>query len=325
MKSQLKLAGHHISTSFLFRVLGIGDIESTREISTFFVQMGQFIDHDLTLTPETPDAPDCCKRNGAGKLWVFNENFDMDSCIPIRIPVEDPVWRRRKRTCYEVRRSAVALNIPDCEAKREREQFNALTHFLDMSNVYGSTTKEARDVRDGMLLKEDAESRSRDSGRPHLPHLPACSQQINNNNACEGICKQRGRRCKVAGDHRVNEQMGLTSHHTLWLREHNRLATKLESLNTHWDSDRVFQETRRIVVAQWQHIIYSEWLPLLLGRTYMSTFGLLPQTRGYSSSYNEGLDPRINNEFATAAFRCGVWDGTSFKIQVPGLVLQLSD
>ena len=119
--------------------------------------------------------------------------------------------------------------------------------------------------------------------------------------------------------------MGLTSHHTLWLREHNRLATKLESLNTHWDSDRVFQETRRIVVAQWQHIIYSEWLPLLLGRTYMSTFGLLPQTRGYSRSYNEGLDPRINNEFATAAFRCGVWDGTSFKIQVPGLVLQLSD
>ena len=122
---------------------------------------------------------------------------------------------------------------------------------------------------------------------------------------CAGLCEEPSRSCKIAGDQRVNEQLGLTSHHTLWLREHNRLATALESLNTHWDEERIFQEARRIVIAQWQHIIYNEWLPILLGKTYMTNFDLFPKTSGYSDSYNERLDPRITNEFASAAFRSG--------------------
>ena len=111
--------------------------------------------------------------------------------------------------------------------------------------------------------------------------------------------------CQVAGDQRVNEQPGLTTLHTVWLREHNRLAGQLQAINSHWDSERVFQEARRLLIAEWQHIIYSEWLPVLLGKTYMTTFDLFPQTSGYSDSYNERLDPRITNEFASAAFRSG--------------------
>ena len=138
--------------------------------------MGQFIDHDLTLTPEESE-PECCHRNSAGEPWVFNANFDPDNCIPIKIPDDDRFWGRRGRTCFEVHRSAVGLNIPDCEAPKQREQFNALTHFLDSSNVYGSTTKEARDVRerDRMFLKENSQSRSRGSGRALLP---ACSRNM---------------------------------------------------------------------------------------------------------------------------------------------------
>ena len=110
---------------------------------------------------------------------------------------------------------------------------------------------------------------------------------------------------EVAGDQRVNEQPGLASLHTVWLREHNRLAAALESLNTDWDQEKVFQEARRILTAQWQHVVYSEWLPVLLGPDLVTRLNLGPRTSGYSNTYNQDIDPRISNEFAAAAFRLG--------------------
>lgn len=65
---------------------------------------------------------------------------------------------------------------------------------------------------------------------------------------------------------RVNEQIGLTALHTVWMREHNRIANTLAELNKHWDDTRIYEESRRIVIAQVQHITYNEFVPLLLGR-----------------------------------------------------------
>jgi peroxidase len=204
----------------------------------------------------------------------------------------------------EFSRSAISPTIPNCEGGK-REQMNAITHWPDASNVYGSTEKESREVRDNVdrsLLKTTLK------GRFGLERelLPQCSDARSTKiEACQEICEEKSRGCAFAGDFRVNEQPGLSTMHTILAREHNRIAGELGAMNTHWDGEKVFQETRRIVIAQWQHIVYNEWLPILLGTEYMKTFGLLPTSDGYTQDYDPSIDPRINNEFSAAAFRFG--------------------
>lgn len=74
---------------------------------------------------------------------------------------------------------------------------------------------------------------------------------------------------EITGDSRVNEQPGLTAIHTIWMREHNRVARQLKALNPSWNDETVFQEARRFVVAEMQHITYNEWLPIIVGEIFL--------------------------------------------------------
>lgn len=64
----------------------------------------------------------------------------------------------------------------------------------------------------------------------------------------------------------MREQPLLTVMHTLWLREHNRVAKALYAKFGPSRSDEFYyQEARRIVIAEIQHITYREYLPVILG------------------------------------------------------------
>ena len=82
--------------------------------------------------------------------------------------------------------------------------------------------------------------------------------------------------------------------HTLWVREHNRIAQKLSDESNFMDF-RIFHLARAIVIAEIQKITYSDYLPKLLGTNSMLT----------DYNYNSAINPSIPNAFATAAFRFG--------------------
>ena len=65
------------------------------------------------------------------------------------------------------------------------------------------------------------------------------------------VLKQSRLLC-LQGDERTNENIALTSLHTLGLREHNRLARALAKLNPHWNGERIYQEARKIMGAYFQ-------------------------------------------------------------------------
>jgi len=123
-------------------------------------------------------------------------------------------------------------------------------------------------------------------------------------------CERRGRAkdvyCFEAGDVRANEQIQLTTVHTLMLREHNRLARELSYINPYWDDERLFQEARRIVVAELQHITFNEFLPLVIGKEKIYEYGLELEHPGrYYHGYDSKINAGIRVEFQAAAFRYG--------------------
>ena len=83
------------------------------------------------------------------------------------------------------------------------------------------------------------------------------------------------------------------------------MADELFKNHRDWDDERLFQEARRVVVAELQHITYNEWIPATLGYKYAAEHGLLPLSIGFSPLYNASADPRPAVEFSTAAFRAG--------------------
>lgn len=102
----------------------------------------------------------------------------------------------------------------------------------------------------------------------------------------------------------MNQNPQLALLQIVLLREHNRLAHILSQLNQHWDDERIFQEARRILIAEIQHITYYEWLPIFLGKSNVLDSGLMYESSGaYVNDYEERINPSVLSEHAQSAFR----------------------
>ncbi len=150
-----------------------------------------------------------------------------------------------------------------------RQQINGITAFIDGSMIYGSDDDTAASLRSfagGRLLTSEGDLLPLDES---------------------GFFQ--------AGDIRANEQNGLTAMHTLWVREHNRVADQIAANDPELGDEEIYQRARAYVIGEIQAITYNEYLPVLLGRDAISPY------EGYDAS----IDPSISNLFATAAFRYG--------------------
>ncbi len=148
-----------------------------------------------------------------------------------------------------------------------------------------------RTFSSGLLKTSDGITSSK-VGVTNRTYLPLSSDTCSSSNTT---------RCFFAGEHRTSENLGLVSVQTLFNREHNRIASILSVNNPTWSDEYIYQETRRIVIAILQHIVYNEWLPVVTGNSTLSPLS----TSQYYTGYDSSVNPAIANDFAASAFRFG--------------------
>ncbi|KAL7847981.1 hypothetical protein AOLI_G00226990 [Acnodon oligacanthus] len=273
-----------------------GDSEYTHLV-TFF---GQWNDHDLSFTPHSPSI-----RSFSSGINCDESCERSEPCFPIQFPPGDT--RRptpAPNSCLPMFRSAPACGSGNNAfifggIPKVRQQINSLTAFLDVGQVYGSDEGLARELRDlsndnGLLLVND---RFQDNGRDLLPFTKVVSNMCSTRNQILNTTELQEVPCFTAGDGRVDENIALTSIHTLFVREHNRLARALRILNPQWSSETLYQEARKIMGAYHQILVFRNYLRHIVGpETMQRQLGPYP-------GYDPNVDPSIANVFATAAYR----------------------
>lgn len=254
--------------------------------SDWLWQWGQFIDHDLDLTP-------------GGTTEVFH------IAVPrLGDPDFNPFQADGVIIPFTRSHSASGTGI---STSNPRQQVNEITAYLDASMIYGSDATRAFTLRDdnNMAMLEISMANNGEV----LPMKNTGGLPNDNGGSSDDA------RFFLSGDLRANEQIGLTAAHSLFVREHNRLATDLATRLSSGDTalaakrqaaiddvsnevnnenDFLYHTARKIVGAQIQKITYEEFLPLLIGNEL-----------GAYSGYDAGVDASISNEFATAAYRVG--------------------
>nr|XP_002130405.1 thyroid peroxidase [Ciona intestinalis] len=260
--------------------------------SHMLVVWGQYIDHDIDFTPQSLST-----STFQGLTNCANTCENKSPCYPIQVPANDQ--RIKTAKCLPFFRSAAVCGTGDTSALfhklRPREQINAVTSFVDASTVYGSSDALSNVLRnlstDEGLMRVNA--LYSDGSRAYLPFDPSkgCVQDPRDLSGNKINCFH-------AGDGRVSEHLTLSAIHTLWIREHNRIARALKVINPHWNGEILYQETRKIIGAYHQVVNWKEYVPKIIGPTGMAMMG---SYTGYKTNEN----PSISNVFATAAFRFG--------------------
>lgn len=285
------------------------DVENlSSDLSVLFMSWGQLVNHDLAMASgarvATGHSAACCRP--------INQNDDDQSarvCMPIRLDAGDPLYAPLGIRCMDFKRSLAGLR-PGCPLG-PRTQLNTITSFIDASFVYGSRRSMTASLRRNSRGELNVWNYFRSQLKPLLP------PQVNEPDE-ECIGRRRGLFCFQSGDPRTNQQIQLAALHTFHTRQHNRLANGLAVINPHWSDNKLYHEARHIHIALVQHILLSEYLPVLLGEKTLAKYDLLESgLNEYWDHYDPSINPSISQAFAAAAFRQG-------HTTVPGEVFRFS-
>jgi len=199
-------------------------------------------------------------------IYVFGQFVDHDidleetptaaPSINILVPAGDPVFKA----------GTVIPMTRDTRSATTNTIINTVAGYLDLSQLYGSTQAAADSLRNG-----DGTLASSDGGQA----LPVSGAAF------------------ITGDPRVMENPELTAVTILFMREHNAMVALLKSENPGMTGDQAYGMAKAITTAEYQNIIYSEFLPVLLGP-------LQPY-----DGYKPDVKAQVTQEFSTAAFRVG--------------------
>lgn len=108
--------------------------------------------------------------------------------------------------------------------------------------------------------------------------------------------------CFKSGDGtRASQHPGIAALQTLLLRRHNQHAQALHALNPHWNDEQLYLEARRLLVAESNHITYSQYMEAIFSDDLLDYFKLRP-VPGYSQ-FEPDTDVSTFVEWTTAAGR----------------------
>jgi len=237
-------------------------VYSGKDASDMVWQWGQFIDHTIDLTE--------------GHVPPEAANIPVPLCDPFFDPLCDIPEEDRfipfNRSLYDTSTGTDPGN--------PRQQLNVISALIDASNVYGFDY-----ARTQALRALDGSGRLKTSPGNFLPYNVAGLPHAPNEDPSFFL----------AGDIRANETVPLSAMHTLWMREHNRVADGVRATYPYLSGNQVFDLARRIVITEMQVVTFNEFLPVLLGNKAFPKY----------SGYHSNVDPGIANEFSTAMYRLG--------------------
>ena len=239
-------------------------------LSDFGYSFGQFMDHDIDLT------------------------LDDGASVPILVPPGDPIGGTNDTPLAFLR------SLPDpltgTSTANPAQDINAICSYLNLSQIYGSdlVTADALRTFSGGLMKTSP------GGLPPLCNTNYFTgAQLAAINASVGGMANSGGAPQTdiyaTGDSRGNENVELTVLQALFLDNHNLIAGELLRANPNWTDKQLYQEARKLNIAVYQNVIYSEWIPAALGSRALAPY----------TGYKTNVNATIANEFSTVAFRFG--------------------
>ena len=161
--------------------------------------------------------------------------------------------------------------MPSREEPPELRLRNSSNHQIDMCPLYGRSQMQT----DALRLKSGKRgergrllSQQMSGGEEYAPYLllpdgsadPRFAGILDEPLGIRDVTDHRRAHIFAFGGDRTNAVPQVAMLNTLFLREHNRLAGKIEQIEPSWDDERVFQVARNTAIAIFLKIVVEEYI-----------------------------------------------------------------